>query len=126
MNSTIPPQQCLLPKEPANECGCEARKQFLKLARQIIGEAELDYETLYKRFAENDWASVLLNRAVATLALNQGHTVKRTEMILLQSPYIQHHFHQNQVPLLPLSVYVRSLVRELAMHKRLKQHGLEV
>jgi len=44
----------LTPKEPANERGVVARQQYLELARVVIGEPQIDYGTLYERFAQND------------------------------------------------------------------------
>jgi hypothetical protein len=100
----------LKPKEPENEAGREARQQYLKFARQVVGDPQMDYETLYTRFAQNDWAAIKLDDAVALNALKAGHSPKVTVGILHQSPYLQHQVHQNKVPLAPMSQYVRSTV----------------
>ncbi|MEO1392398.1 MAG: hypothetical protein AAFV90_05780 [Cyanobacteria bacterium J06634_5] len=100
----------LEPKKPSNEVGKVARQQYLDLAKRVTGEANLDYDTLYQRFAENDWAAVKLDDAVASLSLRVGNSPKQTVGILHQSPYLQHQVHQRNVPLAPMSQYVRSTV----------------
>ena len=103
----------LTPKEPANERGVLARQQYLELARVVIGEPQIDYGTLYERFAQNDWAAVKLDEAVALKGLTTGHSPKAVVRILHQSPYMQHQVHQNKVPLAPMSQYVRSTVMKV-------------
>ena len=103
----------LIPKIPETEAGKEARQQYLTLAQQVIGEAQLDYDTLYQRFAENDWAAIKLDDAVALKALKAGHSPKTVVGMLHQSPYIQHQVHHNKVPLAPMSQYVRSTVMKV-------------
>jgi hypothetical protein len=100
----------LEPKKPSNEAGAAARQQYLDLAKRVTGEANLDYDTLYQRFAENDWAAVKLDDAVASLSLKAGNSPKQTVGILHQSPYLQHQVHQRNVPLAPMSQYVRATV----------------
>ena len=100
----------LQPKEPEHEMGRQARQQYLAQARQVIGEAELDYSTLYQRFAENDWAAIKLDEAIARTALKAGYAPNQVVGLLHQSPYLQHQVHANQVPLAPMSQYVRSTV----------------
>ena len=103
----------LTPKEPANERGVLARQQYLELARVVIGEPQIDYGTLYERFAQNDWAAVKLDEAVALKGVMTGHSPKLVARILHQSPYMQHQVHQNKVPLAPMSQYVRSTVMKV-------------
>ncbi|MEM1238642.1 MAG: hypothetical protein AAGI45_02260 [Cyanobacteria bacterium P01_H01_bin.26] len=103
----------LIPKEPENERGVLARQQYLELARVVIGEPQIAYGTLYERFAQNDWAAVKLDEAVALKGLTTGHSPKAVVRILHQSPYMQHQVHQNKVPLAPMSQYVRSTVMKL-------------
>ena len=100
----------LEPKEPSNDAGKAARQQYLDLAKRVTGDAKLDYATLYQRFAENDWAAVKLDDAVASLSLKAGNSPKQTVGILHQSPYLQYQVHHNNVPLAPMSQYVRSTV----------------
>ncbi|NJM96923.1 MAG: hypothetical protein HC800_06825 [Phormidesmis sp. RL_2_1] len=100
----------LEPKQLSNPAGQAARQQYLELAKRVTGEAKLDYATLYERFVENDWAAVKLDDAVATLALKVGHSAQETVGILHQSPYLQHQVHHRNVPLAPMSQYVRSTV----------------
>ncbi|NEQ52675.1 MAG: hypothetical protein F6K11_21485 [Leptolyngbya sp. SIO3F4] len=118
----------LKPKEPANERGVLARQQYLELARVVIGEPQIDYGTLYERFAQNDWAAVKLDEAVALKGLTTGHSPKAVVKILHQSPYMQHQVHQNKVPLAPMSQYVRSTVMKLwqQMDKRNMQEKKQV
>ena len=103
----------LIPKEPASERGVVARQQYLELARRVIGDPHLEYDVLYKRFAENDWAAIKLDEAVALKGLTSGHSPKVVSGILHQSPYLQYHVHQNKVPLPPMSQYVRSTVMKV-------------
>ena len=103
----------LIPKEPANECGVLARQKYLDLARRIIGEPQIEYDVLYQRFAENDWAAVKLDEAVALKGLIVEYSPKAVSGILHQSPYVQYHVHHNKVPLAPMSQYVRSTVMKL-------------
>jgi hypothetical protein len=93
----------LTPKQPSNEAG----------------KAALDYDRLYQRFAENDWAAVKLDDAVASLSLKAGNSPKQTVGILHQSPYLQYQVHHRNVPLAPMSQYVRSTV--LKTVQQLKQ-----
>jgi hypothetical protein len=109
----------LEPKKPSNEAGQAARQQYLDLAKRVTGEANLDYETLYQRFAENDWAAVKLDDAISSLSLKTGNSPKQTVGILHQSPYLQHQVHHRNVPLAPMSQYVRSTV--LKSVQQLKQ-----
>ncbi|MEM8502406.1 MAG: hypothetical protein AAF716_04560 [Cyanobacteria bacterium P01_D01_bin.1] len=111
----------LEPKQPSNESGKAARQQYLELAKRVTGEASLDYDTLYQRFAENDWAAVKLDDAVASLSLKAGNSPKQTVGILHQSPYLQHQVHQRNVPLAPMSQYVRSTVlKTVQQHKQVQ------
>jgi hypothetical protein len=100
----------LKPKEPSNEAGKQARQQYLEHAQKITGDAGLDYNTLYQRFAQNDWAAIKLDDAIALAALKSGHSPKEVVGILHQSPYLQYQVHGNKVPLAPMSQYVRSTV----------------
>ncbi|NEQ47519.1 MAG: hypothetical protein F6K00_29845 [Leptolyngbya sp. SIOISBB] len=103
----------LTPKIPETEAGQEARQQYLELAQQVIGDAQVDYNMLYQRFAENDWAAVKLDDAVALKGLKAGHSPKTVVGILHQSPYVQHQVHRNRVPIAPMSQYVRSTVMKV-------------
>lgn len=103
----------LTPKTPETAAGQEARQQYLELAQQVTGDAQLDYSTLYQRFAENDWAAVKLDDAVALKGLKAGHSPKAVVGILHQSPYVQHQVHHNRVPVAPMSQYVRSTVMKV-------------
>jgi hypothetical protein len=109
----------LEPKKPSNQAGQAARQQYLDLAKRVTGEANLDYETLYQRFAENDWAAVKLDDAISSLSLKTGNSLQQTVGILHQSPYLQHQVHHRNVPLAPMSQYVRSTV--LKSVQQLKQ-----
>ncbi|MEL6779997.1 MAG: hypothetical protein AAFO06_22405 [Cyanobacteria bacterium J06597_16] len=111
----------LEPKKPSNEVGKVARQQYLDLAKRVTGEANLDYDTLYQRFAENDWAAVKLDDAVASLSLRVGNSPKQTVGILHQSPYLQHQVHQRNVPLAPMSQYVRSTVIKTVQQQKQAQ-----
>ena len=103
----------LIPKEPAHERGVLARQKYLELARRVIREPQIEYDVLYQRFVENDWAAVQLDEAVALKGLTMGYSPEVVSWILLQSPYLQYHVHQNKVPLAPMSQYVRSTVMKL-------------
>ena len=111
----------LKPKQPSNESGKVARQQYLALAKRITGEANLDYDTLYQSFDENDWAAVKLDDAVASLSLRMGNSPKQTVGILHQSPYLQHQVHQRNVPLAPMSQYVRSTVLKTVQQQKQTQ-----
>ena len=111
----------LKPKQPSNESGKAARQQYLDLAKRVTGEANLDYDTLYQRFAENDWAAVKLDDAVASLSLKAGNSPKQTVGILHQSPYLQHQVHHRNVPLAPMSQYVRSTVLKTVQQQKQTQ-----
>jgi hypothetical protein len=111
----------LTPKEPENEVGKKARQHYLETARKVIGEAAMDYTTLYQRFAQNDWAAVKLDEAVALTALKSGASPKEVVAALHQSPYIQYQVHQNKVPLAPMSQYVKSTVQQAVQKIQLVQ-----
>jgi hypothetical protein len=109
-------------KEPENEAGKQARQQYLEHAQRITGDASLDYNTLYQRFAQNDWAAIKLDDAIALSALKAGRSPKEVVGILHQSPYLQYQVHGNKVPLAPMSQYVRSTVMK-AVQKTERSSG---
>jgi hypothetical protein len=111
----------LKPKTPEKEAGKEARRQYLALAQQVIGDPQMDYDTLYQRFAENDWAAIKLDDAVSLKALKAGYEPKAVVGILHQSPYVQHQVHQNKVPAAPMSQYVRSTVMKVMQQWKVAQ-----
>ncbi|MEO1404232.1 MAG: hypothetical protein AAFV72_23685 [Cyanobacteria bacterium J06635_1] len=102
----------LKPKEPETEAGKKARQDYLKVVRQVIGEPDLDYTTLYERFVQNDWAAIKLDDAVAVAALKAGQSAKAVFTLLLQSPYVQHQVHIKQVVGAVMGRYVESTVRQ--------------
>lgn len=106
----------LQPKDPARELGHQARQHYLTYAKQVIGDAALDYPTLYQRFAQNDWAAIKLDQAVAIAALKAGLIPKDAVYMLHQGPYIQYQVHVKQVPILAMSQYARGTVIQ-AMHQ---------
>jgi hypothetical protein len=108
----------LTPKQPSNEAGKAARQQYLDLAKRVTGEPNLDYDRLYQRFAENDWAAVKLDDAVTSLSLKSGNSPKQTVGILHQSPYLQYQVHHRNVPLAPMSQYVRSTVLKTVQQQK--------
>ncbi|NET33339.1 MAG: hypothetical protein F6K19_15185 [Cyanothece sp. SIO1E1] len=112
------------PKEPENKAGKKARQQYLEQARKVIGEADLDYHTLYQRFAQNDWAAIKLDDAIALTSLKAGYTPKQVVGLLHQGPYLQYQVHDNKVPLAPMSQYVRSTVMK-AVQQVQKSQGAE-
>jgi hypothetical protein len=109
----------LTPKPPQHDAGRHARQQYLEQARAVIGEAELSYDTLYQRFAQNEWAALQLDEAVAKAALRAGHAPKQVAGMLHQSPYLQYQVHENHVPLSPMSRYVRATVLTLLQQMKL-------
>lgn len=110
----------LRPKEPAKPLGQQARQHYLTQAHHVIGE-ELDYLTLYQRFALNDWAAVKLDDAVALAALKAGMSPRDTVNMLHQGPYVQYQVHVQQVPVLAMSQYARGTVIQALHHlKRLR------
>ena len=100
----------LTPKEPESEVSRKARRVYLQFAQRVIGESTLDYPTLYQRFAENDWAAIKLDDAVAEAMLRAGFSPKSAVGVLHQGPYLQFQVHQRKTPLAPMSQYVRSTV----------------
>jgi hypothetical protein len=95
----------LIPKEPEKEVGQKARQMYLKLARQVMSRSELDYLELYQQFAQNDWAALKLDGAVAELGLRSGLSPRVVMGVLHQGPYIQHLVHQQNMPVAPMSQY---------------------
>jgi hypothetical protein len=100
----------LTPKEPEKEIGQEARQSYLVFARAVVGEIHLDYTTLYQRFAQNDWAAIKLDDAVALAALKAGYSPKDVVGFLHQGPYVQYQIHERQVPVATLTQYAKSTV----------------
>ena len=100
----------LPPKEPESEVGRKARRVYLQFAQRVIGESDLDYPTLYQRFAQNDWAAIKLDDAVAEAVLRAGFSPKSAVGVLHQGPYLQFQVHHRKTPLAPMSQYVRSTV----------------
>jgi hypothetical protein len=111
----------LTPKTPETDVGRQARQQYLTLARAVIGEEYLDYTTLYQRFADNDWAAIKLDDAVALQGLQAGFPPKEVAVCLLQSPYIQHQIHHNRVPAAPMTQYAKGTVIKMLQQLRVTQ-----
>ncbi|NEP19633.1 MAG: hypothetical protein F6J97_22535 [Leptolyngbya sp. SIO4C1] len=109
----------LQPKEPEKEAGQKARQAYLALAQQVIGDSSLDYTTLYQRFAQNDWAAIKLDDAVAAAALRQGLSPKETATVLHQGPYMQYQVHQQQAPIPAMRQYIKATVMQ-AVQRRVK------
>ncbi len=93
----MPQSMDFTPKEPQTEGGRQARQQYLQFAQRIIDEPTLDYTTLYKRFAPNDWAAIQLNDAVAEVALREGMAPQGVIGLLYQGPFTQCQHHQRGV-----------------------------
>ncbi|MEL7011313.1 MAG: hypothetical protein AAGM29_22385, partial [Cyanobacteria bacterium J06588_4] len=51
-------------------------------------------------------------------SLKVGNSPKQTVGILHQSPYLQHQVHQRNVPLAPMSQYVRSTVLKTVQQQK--------
>ena len=100
------------PKEPKKPAGQEARQTYLVFARAVIGETNVDYSTLYQRFAPNDWAAIKLDDGVALAALKSGYAAKDAVGFLHQSPYVQHQIHVGQVPVATMTQYAKSTVQK--------------
>ena len=98
------------PKKPKLESSRAARSDYLKYAQRVIGDSTIDYPTLYARFVENDWAADKLDEAVALEALRAGETPRWVISRLRQSPYMQYQLHENNVPLVLMARYARSIV----------------
>ncbi|HEY9618899.1 MAG TPA: hypothetical protein V6C78_00940 [Crinalium sp.] len=116
----------LQPKEPAKELGRRSRQLYLEQARQVIGEGDLDYPTLYQRFALNDWAAIKLDDAVAQSALKAGMTPQDAVNMLHQGPYIQYQIHTKQVPVLAMSQYARGVVLQVLHQLQRSRHRKEM
>jgi hypothetical protein len=100
----------LKPKEPSHELGKQARQKYLDQARSVIGEPDLNYNDIYQRFAQNDWAAMQLDKSVVEAALKTGTPAKELVETLHQSPYIQHQVHQKKVPKQVMTQYAKGLV----------------
>jgi hypothetical protein len=102
----------LPPKEPEKSAGREARHTYLVFARGVIGETNVDYATVYQRFAPNDWAAIKLDDGVALAALKSGYSAKDIVGFLHQSPYVQHQIHGGQVPVATMTQYAKATVQK--------------
>lgn len=111
----------LTPQTPETEAGQQARQRYLTLAREVIGEDDLDYTRLYQQFAANDWAAIKLDDAVALQALQAGYTPKEVAGLLHQSPYIQHQVHHNRVPVAPMTQYAKGTVIKMLQQLKVSQ-----
>lgn len=100
----------LKPREPQYDCSRQARAKYLECAQAVIGDAALDYPTLYGRFVENDWACIKLDEAVALKTLRVGRLPREVVGMLHQGPYIQLQVHHHQVSVTPMTYYARSIV----------------
>lgn len=102
----------LTPREPQYDDSRQARAEYLEYAQIVIGEPSLDYLTLYGQFAENEWACIELDKAVANEALGAGRLPVEIASLLHQGPYIQVQVHHNQLPVAPMTYYARGIVLE--------------
>ncbi|MDJ0705759.1 MAG: hypothetical protein QNJ46_21035 [Leptolyngbyaceae cyanobacterium MO_188.B28] len=114
----------LQPKEPAKELGRQMRRQYLAQASQVIGEVDLDYLTLYRRFAENDWAANKLDDAVAVASLRVGIAPREVITMLHQGPYIQYQVHVKQSPVLVMSQYAKGTVIQVMHRLQIRQQWM--
>ena len=102
----------LIPREPQYDDSRQARAEYLEYAQTVIGDPSLDYLILYGRFAENEWACIELDKAVALEALGSGRLPVEIASLLHQGPYIQVQVHHNQLPVAPMTYYARGIVLE--------------
>jgi hypothetical protein len=100
----------LKPKDPSHEIGKQARQKYVDQARVVIGETDLDYNGIYQKFVQNDWAAMQLDKSVVEAALKNGTPAKELVETLHQSPYIQHQVHQKKVPKQIMTQYAKGLV----------------
>ena len=100
----------LTPKEPEYDCGRKARIEYWEYAQAVIGDSELDYPTMYGRFAENDWACIKLDEALVLKALRARRLPREVGSMLLQGPYIQLQVHHHQVSANLMTYYARAIV----------------
>ncbi|MCU0537358.1 MAG: hypothetical protein MUD14_26015 [Hydrococcus sp. Prado102] len=96
--------------EPAVEYGTQLRNQYLNLARIVLNRPEIDYNSLYRQFASNQWACERLDREVAALALRMQHTPTQTAYLMAQSPYAQYEINEKGTAPEDLLPYAKSVV----------------
>jgi hypothetical protein len=103
------------PKEPEKPARRKARHTYLVFARGVIGETNVDYTTLYQRFAPNDWAAIKPDDGVALAALKSGCAAKAVVSFLHQSPYVQHQVQKA----LPALGQAQGIQNSLALERHL-------
>jgi hypothetical protein len=109
----------LIPKEPQYDDSRQARAEYLEYAQIVIGEPSVDYPTIYGRFAENEWACIELDKAVALEALGTGRLPVEIASLLHQGPYIQVQVHHNRLPVAPMTYYARGIVLEQMLNAKM-------
>ena len=83
----------LLPREPDTEKGQQAREQYLVLAKAALRVNFEDYQTLFQAYAseepEEQQTAQQLDRTVAQVALQAGHSPRQVIQFVAQGPYVQ-------------------------------------
>ena len=90
--------------------GEQLRHQYLSLARLVLKQPDLDYNSLYWMFAGNDWACQRLDREVARLALSHQSTPTEAAYLMAQSPYSQYQISEKGLKPESLLTYAKSVV----------------
>ena len=90
---TTSEEAALLPREPDTEKGQQAREQYLVLAKAALRVNFEDYQTLFQAYAseepEDQQTAQQLDRTVAQVALQAGHSPRQVIQFVAQGPYVQ-------------------------------------
>jgi hypothetical protein len=82
------------PREPETDKARLMREQYLSFAKAVLGDATLNYPTLYQRYASDrsdiQQSARSLDQSIATAALKAGVDPKITIQLLAQGPRTQY------------------------------------
>jgi hypothetical protein len=124
------PNSDLVPREPETEKGQLTRSQYLAFAQTVLKDSEIDYLSLYRKYAIAPQSAQSLDQSVAALALKSGVPPRQVIQLLAQGVFTQQQtrllsFEEKQSALPKLLQYTQAIV-ETAQRQRFVEYASAV
>jgi hypothetical protein len=119
-----------LPREPETEKGQLTRSQYLAFAQTVLKDSEIDYLSLYRKYAIAPQSAQSLDQSVATLAFKSGVPPRQVIQLLAQGVFTQQQTRllspeEKQAALPGLLQYAQAIV-ETAQRQRFVEYASAV
>ena len=124
------PNSDLVPREPETEKGQLTRSQYLTFAQTALKDDEIDYLSLYQKYAIAPPSAQLLDQSVVVLALKSGVPSRQVIQLLAQGVFTQQQtrllsLEEKQSALPGLLQYAQAIV-ETAQRQRFVEYASAV